>query len=83
MAEVAGDALRVRVNAPPVAGRANKRLLTVLAAAFGVAGSRVRLLRGTRSRYKWIRIEEPARIPEALKPALGAASRVEKRTKAV
>lgn len=83
VAEVAGDALRVRVNAPPVEDRANKRLLAILAVAFGVARSRVRLLHGARSRHKWIRIEQPACFPESLKSALGAASRVEKRTKAV
>lgn len=81
--EAAGGALRVRVNAPPVEGRANERLLTILAAAFGVARSRVRLLSGARSRHKWVGIERPARVPESLKSAPGAAFRVEKRTKAV
>lgn len=70
VAGVTGDALRVRVNAPPVEGRANKRLLAILADAFGVARSRVRLVHGARSRHKWIRIERPERFPEALKPAL-------------
>lgn len=83
VAEVTGDALRVRVNAPPVEGKANKRLLAILADAFGVARSRVRLVHGARSRHKWIRIEQPERFPKALKSALGAASRVEKGRKAV
>lgn len=78
VAEATGGVLCVRVNAPPVEGRANKRLLAILADAFGVAKTRVRLVHGVRSRYKWIRIEAPERIPELLKPALGAASGLKK-----
>ena len=83
IADVAGGALRVRVNAPPVEGKANKRLLAVLADAFGVAKSRVRLVHGARSRHKWIRIERPQHFPDALKSALCTAPKVEKRRKAV
>ncbi len=83
IADARGDALRVRVNAPPVEGKANRRLLTVLAAAFGVARSRVRLVQGSRSRHKRVSIERPARFPDALGPALGARFRVEKGGKAV
>lgn len=81
--EASGDALRVRVNAPPVEGKANKRLVAILADAFGVARARIRLVHGARSRHKWIRVERPERFPEALKPALSPASRVEKGRKAV
>lgn len=77
LAEATEDALRVRVNAPPVEGKANKRLVVVLAEAFGVAKSRVRLVRGGRSRRKWFRIEQPATMPEQLKCALGALPRVD------
>jgi uncharacterized protein len=83
IADTTGDALRVRVNAPPAEGKANRRLLTVLAAAFGVARSRVRLVHGARSRHKRVSIERPVRFPEALEPAAGARSRVEKSGKAV
>lgn len=82
LAEVAGDALGVRVNAPPLEGKANKRLVLVLAEAFGVPKSRVRLLRGGRSRCKWFRIEEPSRVPEPLQPALGASPKVDQTRKA-
>lgn len=74
---------RVRVNAPPVEGRANERLLVVLAAAFGVPRSRVRLVHGARSRHKRISIERPQRLPGSLGSAPGAPSRVEKSGKAV
>lgn len=83
VAGISGDAVRVRVNAPPVEGKANKRLLAILAEEFGVAKSRVQLVHGARSRRKWVRVANPERIPESLKPALGAASRVEKNGKAV
>jgi uncharacterized protein (TIGR00251 family) len=81
--EAAGDIVRVRVNAPPVEGKANKRLLSILADAFGVAKSRVRLVHGARARRKWISIDRPERIPECLKSALRKPSQVEKRRKPV
>lgn len=70
LGDIVGGALRVRVNAAPVEGKANKRLLAVLADAFGVAKSRVQLVHGARSRCKWIRIDQPERVPEALKTTL-------------
>lgn len=73
-----GGALRVRVKAPPVDGKANRRLRAVLAAAFGVADSRVRLVQGAHSRHKRVRIESPVRLPETLEAAARATSRVEK-----
>lgn len=83
LAAVSGDYLRIRVNAPPVDGKANKRLLAILADEFGVAKSRVRLAHGARSRYKWIRIEHPQVFPEPVGSALSASSQVEKSAKAV
>lgn len=83
LADVSGDYLRIRVNAPPVDGKANKRLLAILANEFGVARSRVRLVHGAKSRHKWIRIEHPQVFPEPVGSALSASSRVEKSAKAV
>jgi hypothetical protein len=77
LGDVAGDVLRVRVNAAPVDGKANKRLVVVLADAFGVAKSRVRLVHGARSRLKRIRIDQPQRVPEGLKTALQAGLQVD------
>lgn len=74
---VTGDAVPVRVSAPPVEGKANKRILAVLANAFGVAGSRVRLIRGARSKHKWVRIEQPPRVPEPLKDLVRRPSEVD------
>ncbi|MCD6726167.1 MAG: DUF167 domain-containing protein [Solirubrobacteraceae bacterium] len=49
--------LAARVNAPPVEGRANAALERLLAKALGVAPSRVRVVRGARSREKTVRVE--------------------------
>jgi len=81
LGEVTYNGVPVRVNALPAEGEANRRLKAVLADAFGVAPSRVQLMRGARSRHKWVRIDRPARIPEALKTALQSASEVDQTLK--
>lgn len=48
------DILRIRVQAPPVDGKANKELLGFLRQATGLAKNKIRLLRGETSRQKWI-----------------------------
>ena len=42
----------VRVNVPPVDGKANKRAIELLAQHFGVAKSQVQLVSGAKSRSK-------------------------------
>jgi uncharacterized protein len=59
-----GDALKVRLAAPPVDGKANAELLRFLAGAFGVPRHAVTLLRGETSRQKSVRIEAPLRRPD-------------------
>jgi uncharacterized protein (TIGR00251 family) len=49
--------LAVRVGAPPVDGQANAAAIKVVAKALGVAPSRVRLIRGERSREKTLRVD--------------------------
>jgi uncharacterized protein (TIGR00251 family) len=51
-----GDALRMRVSAPPVEGEANAAAAKVLARALGVAPSTVAVVRGERSRDKVLRV---------------------------
>ena len=55
--------LRIRVQAAPVRGAANVRLIKVLARAFGVAKSSVSVVSGGSGREKLVRIEDPQRIP--------------------
>ena len=63
-----GDALKIRVQAPPLDGRANDELIRFLADACGVARSRVELARGAASRSKSfvIRGLAPAFVSQAL-----------------
>lgn len=52
-----GQALKVKVAAPPSGGKANQRLIEILAERLGVAKSRVEIIRGRTSRRKVVRIE--------------------------
>jgi uncharacterized protein (TIGR00251 family) len=49
--------LQARVTAPPVDGRANRALCRLIAKRVGVAPSRVRVVRGEKSRRKLVRVE--------------------------
>jgi len=51
-----GDALKVRLTAPPVEGRANEALVAFLAQRLGVRKSQVEIIAGATSRRKMIRI---------------------------
>ncbi len=59
-----GAALKIRVAAPPVDGKANVELLRYLASAFGVPLRNVTLVRGDASRQKVVRIERPTARPD-------------------
>jgi len=51
-----GDALKIRVTAPPVEGRANEALVAFLAKRLGVRKSQVEIVAGATSRRKMIRV---------------------------
>ncbi len=51
-----GDALKIRLNAPPVDGKANEALVAYLAKTLGVPKSSVALVSGQTSRAKRVRI---------------------------
>ena len=63
-----GDALKIRIAAPALDGRANEALVEFLAAKLGVAKRNVRLVHGERSRAK--RLEVTGASESALR-ALG------------
>lgn len=50
------DALKVRLNAPPVEGRANQALVELLAHALGVPRATIEIIRGASSRHKVVRV---------------------------
>jgi uncharacterized protein (TIGR00251 family) len=52
-----GDALLVRLSAPPVEGAANTALVELLAASLGIPRSRITLVSGERSRDKVVRLD--------------------------
>lgn len=51
-----GEAIKVRIQAPPIEGRANEAVVEFLAKEFGVAKSAVEIVRGQSSRAKRVRI---------------------------
>ncbi len=52
-----GDALKIRLAAPPVGGRANRALREFLAGRLGVSPSAVEILSGHSSRQKRVRVK--------------------------
>jgi uncharacterized protein (TIGR00251 family) len=52
-----GDALRIRLTAPPVEGAANAALIALLASALRVPSRRVRIVVGASSRSKIVEVE--------------------------
>jgi uncharacterized protein (TIGR00251 family) len=63
-----GDAVKIRVQAAPVEGRANDELVRFLARTCGVTRAHVEILKGTASRTKsfLIRGVSPADVQRAL-----------------
>ena len=61
--ETQGDHYRVRIQAPPVEGKANGALCRFLAESFGVPLARVELIAGAQSRTKRVVIRAPRRLP--------------------
>jgi len=48
--------LKVKLTAPPVDGEANKKLIELLSKEFGVAKSKVKIVKGEASRRKVVEI---------------------------
>ena len=57
LAGARGEALLVRLQAPPVDGAANTELVALLASVFGVPKRSVSILSGETSRQKRVRID--------------------------
>jgi len=63
-----GDALKIRVAAPPVEGAANTALIDFLKKAFAVPTSRITLKHGASGRHKVVEIAGSEVKPESLLP---------------
>ena len=71
-----GDALRVRVAAPPVGGRANEACARLLAELLGTPAGQVELLSGPTSRSKRFRVTgvDPEQVRHLLDRAIADAA---------
>ena len=71
-AGVHGASLKLRINAPPVDGKANEAVLAFLAERLGVRRQAVRLASGATSRAKRVAVDgvdvDPARLLAPAKP---------------
>lgn len=67
-----GDALKIRLAAPPVEGAANTALLKFLAMTFSVPLSQVTLKHGVKSRRKVVEIWRTVSGPDALFKSTGS-----------
>jgi len=56
-----GDALKIRLTAPPVGGAANKMCIEFLAKSLKVRKSDVEIIRGQRSRTKQVLVRSASR----------------------
>ena len=61
-----GEAVKIRLAAPPIEGRANEALLKFIAAFFGVPLRQVELKQGGQSRHKVVAITGSTVDPEKL-----------------
>jgi uncharacterized protein (TIGR00251 family) len=50
-------ALKIRVSAPPIEGRANDRLIELISSTIGVSRADITVIKGRTSRIKTLRIE--------------------------
>lgn len=67
-----GDRLKICITAPPVDGKANKYLITIVAKWFGTTKTKVSIIRGETGRQKTLLIEQPTLLPvEANIPPTG------------
>lgn len=68
---VQGDALKLRVTAPPLEGRANKALKKLLAEHLRIPPSQIAIITGQRSREKLVQLSGISRAE--LEKALGVS----------
>ncbi len=58
------DRLKIRIDTPPVEGKANKQLFTFLSHSFQVPKSAITITKGIHARQKTVTIQSPKRLPE-------------------
>lgn len=63
---ISQDRLKLKITAAPVDGKANDALIRYLSDLFGVAKSRIDIVRGHRGREKTVRISPAPDLPDVL-----------------
>lgn len=61
-----GEALKIRLAAPPIEGRANEALLRFIADCFKVPQRNVEIRQGAQSRHKRVEVRDSTVAPENL-----------------
>ena len=56
IAGIEGEAIKIRLNAPPVEGKANEALIEFLADVLGVRRAQIEIVMGHASRHKVVRM---------------------------
>jgi len=62
IAGIVGDVLKIKVNAPPVGGAANKELIEILSDKFRIRKTAIKIIKGHTSRNKVVEIKGLERI---------------------
>ena len=73
IAGVHGERLRIRLQAPPVDGKANAALVEFVAGLFAVPRARVTIEHGLTGRDKRLRLQGVSSLPPPLESLLGGA----------
>ena len=61
-----GEQLKIRIQAPPVDGRANETLIAYLSECFALGKTNVQIEHGHNARNKQVRIRNPQQLPTEL-----------------
>ncbi|NWK57229.1 DUF167 domain-containing protein [Verrucomicrobiaceae bacterium N1E253] len=62
-APMIGPVLRIRIQSPPIDGKANKALTSFLADSLNIPKSKVKLIKGHNSRIKTFEIPDNIKLP--------------------
>ncbi|MEZ5519437.1 MAG: DUF167 family protein [Gammaproteobacteria bacterium] len=64
--EIESDAVKIRLTAAPVDGKANQHLIKFLSRQFKTPQGNIQIEKGTTGRQKRVRIRAPKRLPPEL-----------------
>jgi uncharacterized protein (TIGR00251 family) len=56
--KISDTELKIKMAAPPIEGKANKKLIAILSNEFGVPKNKINILKGLKSRKKIVQIQD-------------------------